>query len=109
VVDGLAETEEVLKAVLEPRGLRVERIRAHQEGANANRPAPPQLMVLHADDAQSSKLRTGSWADVPCVVIGSARVSSGEQMRDGAHYLQKPFCYRELIRAIEGLLARRAR
>lgn len=103
VVDGLAETEEVLKAVLEPRGLSVERVRAHASHS-VNRPAEtPNLVVLHADDAVPA--RRPAWDGVPRVIIGSASVPGCDHARGDSRYLQKPFCYRELIRAIDELLA----
>lgn len=103
VVDGLAETEQVLKAVLEPRGLRVERIRAHASHTSDRDKAAPNVLVLHSDDAAQSKRR--SWDGIPCIVIGSTEVPESGRLRPDAHYLQKPFCYRELICAIEQLLS----
>jgi len=105
VVDGLAETAQVLKAVLEPRGLRVERIRGHQDATEDCARPRPHLLVLHADDVSLARPRGGVWGDIPCVVIGSASVRDDESADHRAHYLQKPFCYRELIQAIEDLLA----
>lgn len=102
VVDGLAETEEVLKAVLEPRGLRVERIRAHATQTSDRDSSAPNVLVLHADDAVQAKRR--SWDGIPCVVIGSADISDSNRLSGDSRYLQKPFCYRELILAIEQLL-----
>jgi hypothetical protein len=102
VVDGLAETEQVLKAVLEPRGLRVERIRAHASHTSDREKSAPNVLVLHSDDAQAKRR---SWDGIPCVVIGSAAIPESGRLRPDAHYLQKPFCYRELICAIEQLLA----
>jgi CheY-like chemotaxis protein len=103
VVDGLAETEEVLKAVLEPRGLRVERIRAHATQTSDCDSSAPNVLVLHSDDAVQTKRR--SWDGIPCVVIGSAEISDSNRLSGDSRYLQKPFCYRELILAIEQLLA----
>ena len=53
VVDGLSETEEVLRAVLEPRGLSVDRVRstASEELAAHFRPS---VMVLHVDEEPAS-------------------------------------------------------
>ncbi|MGE3315853.1 MAG: hypothetical protein AB7O26_12135 [Planctomycetaceae bacterium] len=103
VVDGLAETEEVLKAVLEPRGLQVERIRAHAKLSSDRDSTAPNVLVLHSDEAVQTKRR--SWDGIPCVVIGSADVPETNRLSGDLRYLQKPFCYRELIRAIEQLLA----
>lgn len=100
VIDGPTETEEVLRAVLEPRGLEVNRVRAHAPHAVPSNPA--SLVVLHEDDWPADR-HSGAWENVPRVIIGSAAVpdsSDGE-----ACYLQKPYHYGELIRAIERLLA----
>lgn len=110
VVDGLAETEQVLKAVLEPRGLHIERVRQ-----NANLPETlaqrrPHLIVLHAGDGSLPPDRDGQWSAVPHIVIGSmqcdphpADSESGEDAGD-RRYFCKPFQYGELIGAIEQML-----
>ena len=111
VVDGLSETEQVLKAVLEPRGLQVDRIRS---GSPLSAAAPrfgsshaptkrPNVVVLHeADDVPYQ----AQWGAVPRVIIGSAHIP--EAAADGSpEYLPHPFQYRELIGAIERLLDRR--
>ncbi len=105
VVDGLAETEEVLKAVLEPQGLEVNRIRTHfAHSAPTNQ--PPHLVILHEDHAASDSSADDSWPDVPRVIIGSVKVpqtKTGKASRE--HYLSQPFHYRDLIQAVEQLLA----
>ena len=104
VVDGLAETEEVLKAVLEPQGLEVNRIRTHFA-----RTAPthqPHVVILHEDHNASDSPADDSWPDVPRVIIGSVRVPRTEAGKDSReHYLSQPFHYRDLIQAVEQLLA----
>jgi hypothetical protein len=65
--------------------------------------------VLHSDDASGERTRRRSWADIPCVVIGSAKLNPERAANERQHYLQKPFCYGELIRAIEELLSGPAR
>lgn len=101
VVDGPTETEEVLRAVLEPRGLEVNRVRAHlpsEAGPSAH------VVVLHEDDLLDAG--DEAWRDVPRVIIGSAPLP--ESVPEGSdrqeQYLQKPYHYGELIRAIEKLL-----
>jgi DNA-binding response OmpR family regulator len=111
VVDGLSETEEVLKAVLEPRGLKVDRIRTRRltssqytTSARANTAAPQvQVVVLHEEEVtlEGNVAQRDSWGQTPRVIIGSAKVAATGA---GEHYLQKPFQYRELIQAIERLL-----
>jgi hypothetical protein len=109
VIDGLSETGEVLKAVLEPRGLVVDRIRRHQRGG-CRRPAPPQVVVIDGDEYPESDTSHSGWADVPRVVIGSADMPDDWQPNltppADRRYLQKPFEYSELVEAIEHLLVR---
>jgi CheY-like chemotaxis protein len=118
VVDGLSETEEVLRAVLEPRGLSVDRIRSSvAENFSAER--RPSVMVLHVDEEPPPAAAPAGWRDVPRIFIGTARFGAGKL--DGppntgspklggcdadAHYLEQPFQYGELIRTIERLLAK---
>lgn len=97
LIDGLSETEQVLKAVLEPRGLRVDRIRG---AAPASAPlAEPAVVVFH-DEYPGSNALDG----VPRVIIG-ASVSDTETPSEVSQHLPHPFHYRELIHAIESLLA----
>lgn len=105
VVDGLAETEEVLKAVLEPQGLSVNRIRRHQ-AVTGNASNPPHLVILHEDHRAPAVESDDSWPDVPRVIIGSvsARPPSASQA-SRAEFLAQPFQYGDLIRAVEQLLA----
>jgi CheY-like chemotaxis protein len=104
VVDSESATEEVLKAVLEPRGLRVDRVRDLASSSAAGRPT----VLIIDDDRPAAEIRgEPGWAGVPRVVIGSARLpdASGEH---AGRYLQKPFQYPELIRLIDQLLSGRA-
>jgi DNA-binding response OmpR family regulator len=104
LVDGLAETEEVLRAVLEPRGLKVDRIRSPRS-RDFSETRRPSVVVLHVEDEPSPVSRTSGWQDVPRILIGATK--SADRSFDGAdaHYLEKPFQYAELIRTIEQLLA----
>jgi DNA-binding NtrC family response regulator len=110
VVDGLAETEQVLRAVLEPRGLAVDRVRRAQvRPDDLVRRCPPHVVVLHLDDAPAEGAGTASkssdaWANVPRVLIGETEASPPAR-NAGEHFLEKPFQYGELIQAIERLLA----
>jgi hypothetical protein len=104
VVDGLSETEEVLRAVLEPRGLSVDRIRsaAAEELAARRRPS---VMVLHLDEDPAPAASPAGWQNVPRIVIGATKVADTGPPACGEHYLEQPFQYGELIRTIERLLA----
>lgn len=108
VVDGLAETEQVLKAVLEPRGLHVDRVRRgtpslsgpDEPKKRAPAAARPNVLVLHEDQSDVGGL--DQWGQVPRVVIGSMQMAESSE---SGEYLPHPFQYRELIGAIERLLS----
>lgn len=102
VIDGPSETEAVLRAVLEPRGAVVERTRTHGLAqAWGSREEPDVVVVdMDGDDAEHAAV----WPSAPHVVIGSARVTVDDVQ---TRFLQKPYQYPELIRAIEDLLAPR--
>jgi hypothetical protein len=103
VVDGLLETEEVLRAVLEPRGLEVARVRCDRPATPDSSPDAPDVLVIHQDDAAAADSPGfDAWRRVPRVVIGSMKVPAGGEHRQ--HFLQQPFQYPELVRAIERLL-----
>ncbi len=104
VVDGLAETEEVLRAVLEPRGLEVDRVRGLQAGTFAAR-RRPSVVVLHVDEEPHQPATPDRWKDVPRILIGPTKVAEPTRDVQGEHYLEKPFHYGDLIRTIERLLA----
>jgi CheY-like chemotaxis protein len=106
VVDGLSETEEVLKAVLEPQGLEVNRIRTHS-APKSPAALPPHLVILHEDHATKSPAAKDSWPDIPRVIIGSMHLPRRQSMESlpREQYLSQPFQYRDLINAVEQLLA----
>ena len=104
VVDGLAETEEVLRAVLEPRGLEVDRVRGPGAGAFASQ-CRPSLVVLHLEDGPAQIPTPDGWQDVPRILIGATQAADRPHPPADEHYLEKPFQYGELIRTIELLLA----
>ena len=102
VIDGLPETEQVLKAILEPRGLEVDRIRSH--GPVESRSETPNVVVIHENGPESSG---ESWPNVPRVIIGTTTLPADGQGTD-EHRLRAPFQYGELVQAIERLLSRKA-
>jgi hypothetical protein len=92
VVEGLTETAQVLKTVLEPRGTRVDHLR------NGDDPgSKPSLLVVH-----SESIGHHLWDDVPRIVIGAA-VESAD---DGHQRLPSLFQYGDLLRAIGAALDR---
>jgi len=105
LVNGQTETEEVLRAVLGPKGMTVESVDERQDHTqNADQPQP-NVIVLHQEEpAQAATNRMQNWNNVPRVVIGAARINSGRDMTDRQQYLQAPFQYGDLIQAVENLL-----
>jgi len=104
VVDELSETREVLQAILEPRGLRVE---SSTTADALSENDDPDVIVIDMESAAAQRPSNRHWNKVPRVIIGSARLSL-EHGPTGEHpnrYLSKPFQYPELIQAIEQLLA----
>lgn len=109
VVDESSDTAEVLKAVLEPRGMRVDRA-FRAVGSGAHHPsAPPaglSLVVLDEESIASGAVDPQGWGDVPRIIIGRISIPSPQSPGKGApeRHLQKPFHYAELVRAIDSLI-----
>lgn len=99
VVDGLSETTAVLKAVFEPRGHAVNRVRHSQLPSSTQ--TPPRVVVWHANESEAVPV-ANRFQGVPRILIGRADSpeSDGETPR-----FSQPFEYRELLRTIESLLA----
>jgi CheY-like chemotaxis protein len=105
VVDGLSETTEVLKAVFEPRGHAVSRVRQTQFDARST--AQPGVVVWHANDADELRQRSKQWRfdSVPHIVIGKASLSDLSQPDSPpSRRFSQPFQYRELLQAVESAL-----
>ncbi len=104
VFDGLNETEAVLKAVLEPQGCRVNRIRQHHSDSLISRNEVPSIVVVYDDDAENFTTSQPDWNEVPRVIIGSVSKTSTAQHNQSTRFLVQPFQYAELIDSIESLL-----
>uniref|UniRef100_A0A7C4LQ59 Response regulator n=1 Tax=Schlesneria paludicola TaxID=360056 RepID=A0A7C4LQ59_9PLAN len=100
VIDGSADTNAVLQAVLEPRGTQVRRARGHRLSTDGT---PPDLIVIDLDNSVADS-PPSPWHHTPQIVISSQRVDIHESQ---TRFLEKPFHYPELIRAVEELLAER--
>ncbi|QDT64644.1 hypothetical protein [Calycomorphotria hydatis] len=98
VVDGLQETEQVLKAALEPQGHTVGRVRAYDH--NLLPDESPRVLVMHEESGESSKYTPNQ---IPRVVIGSFEVQSSDTPSVDRH-LRSPFDYRDLVGAVQALL-----
>lgn len=104
VFDGLNETEEVLKAVLEPQGCRVNRIRQQHSDCLSTQNEVPSIVVVHDDDADQFATSQPGWNQVPKVVIGSVNKAHTAKQNQSSRFLVQPFQYAELIDSIETLL-----
>jgi DNA-binding response OmpR family regulator len=119
-VDDVSDTAEVLQAVLEPRGVTVNRIGRwglYELTANENR---PDVLILDAESLAGHGAPSGAdWQGVPQIIIGTIQplkdVGAGSDLaesgatepdRDGVHrrYFDKPFQFAELLHAIESLM-----
>lgn len=103
VVDDVSDTVEVLRAVLAPRGVIVDGVRA---GRPVAVPAPqtPAVVVIDLEPSAVEPIDGASWDALPQVIIGSARLPPINPQPEGQparQYLRKPFEYAELVRAIE--------
>lgn len=98
VVDGLSETTAVLKAVFEPRGHVVNRVRQSQLASSTL--TSPRVVVWHANESEST-VSASRFQGVPRILIGRADCpeSDGEAQR-----FSHPFEYHELLQTIESLL-----
>ncbi len=91
VVDGPAETELVLRAVLQRRGVAISRVRS---GSGPGQRPQPSLVVLHGESSDSE------WGNVPKLLIGRLSAPDGKP-----HVVMSvPFEYPELIARIDELL-----
>lgn len=109
VIDGLSETEQVLRAVFGPQGAQVDRIRRSgiDSRLNERRPAP-DVVVIHQGANTRDSQTSFAWPSIPQVVIGSAEILQKDESSPERHYLQEPFDYGELIDAVQRLLDKSA-
>lgn len=101
VVDGLPETETVLRAVLEPKGIAVSRCRRNRLPEYERTQPRPEVLVVHEESPKD--LSASSWSDVPRVFIG--RIEHDPSTTADERILANPFQYSELLSAIERTLS----
>ena len=131
VFDRETETADVLRAVLEPRGVSVSQVKTRQQDAIESQKSRPAVLVIDLEQSPLSGPHLGqqeclsdcvadAWQNVPRVVIGQISLENSEPERSPAgldsatgtlagrslqRRLMKPFHYGDLIGAIEQLLA----
>lgn len=114
VVDELTDTTEVLRAVLEPRGMTVDQARHGEftgtpEKHLTETPVPGLSLVVVDDDTATLRgLSASAWKNVPTVIIGRTKAGPAATGAAGRRYLGKPFQYAELLRAIDALIGEKA-
>ena len=114
VVDDVTDTAEVLQAVLEPRGLTVNRVSRLEQTPLPAVEGRPAVVVVDAEACNGAN-HAGweNWQSVPQVIIGTVHLhpaaKSGGSSSAGRRYLQKPFQFADLVNAIEALIAEQPR
>ena len=119
VVDEISDTAEVLQAVLEPRGVTVNRVCRWGQNESLTVENRPAVVVYDVESLADGALpASGNWHGVPQIIIGTIRLFKSDGANSDRNepaapdvqrrYLQKPFQFAELIQAIEALIAPRA-
>jgi CheY-like chemotaxis protein len=109
IVDRFSETREVLRTVLERRGVRIYEAADATEGWRLARLRRPDLIVMDVEENATTEAAVlppdadGNLGSVPVVLLGSAR--RPKKTKSDQVYVTKPFQYVDLIRQIEGILA----
>ncbi len=109
VVDHSDETREVLRSVLQRRGMSILEARAARDGLDLARQHHPDLIVmdLEVETTQGEGVSPefangGNGRPTPVIVLGTARRQA--ESLSGAEFVSKPYHYSALIRRIEELL-----
>lgn len=106
IVDGSQDTREVLRAVLERRGLHIWETSEAAKGLELARAHHPRVIILDLETADGQRLRAEY--DAQSATEQAHLVVLGEWSRpdDGRQSVAKPYHYGPLIRTIEQLAAR---
>ncbi|MBX9790556.1 MAG: response regulator [Pirellulales bacterium] len=110
IVDESSETRQVLREVLQSRGMQILEAQRADEGLALARCEHPDLIVVDLElengapqQVSASFAATSHDQHTPLILIGTARVR--RTAPPGGAFLQKPYHYAPLIRKIEQLLA----
>ena len=104
VIDGMHEIREVLHTVLAPRGMQVDWVRSHVQQLPGE-DGRPDILVIDAAALPIHKTeKNRQWRGVPQVILGADEAASEADADDQHTYLNTPFQFPDLIRAIERLL-----
>lgn len=112
LVESSAEEREVLRTVLETRGLRIWEAEGTEEGLEIARQEQPDVIVLDLESqwadraAVQARFENASAAGpASLVILGKARRSEAAQT---GHVVAKPYHFAPLVRTIERLAAAKA-
>jgi CheY-like chemotaxis protein len=110
IVDPSAENREVLRTVLESRGLRILEAGAAESGLELAREHHPDVIVLdveatRADPEQCRQAAAAEGHSAELIVLGKLR--RGPQFA-GGHVISKPYHFAPLVHTIERLVAKAA-
>ncbi len=111
MLDDHQETEDVLRAVLEPTGTSVTRVRNWRQLKNYEPKQEEAVLVLHSDESLDAHPEAKSFSQIPRVIIGRAetRAPSGTPSEESSHtgvrehQLEEMFEFKDLLRAIDSL------
>ena len=111
IVDQSDESREVLRTVLERRGVSIFEARRGEEGLQILQNQRPDVVVvdLEGDQDSSASLENAyhdasAGEETSLVLLG--RVGAARTARGGSQVISKPYHYGPLIRTIEQLLER---
>ena len=109
VVDEYSESLEILRTILELRGVNVLEARAADTGLEVMRAEHPRVVVLDLDNASTGEATIQSAfedetrrCESSLVILGKAQMSGDSR----GQVIDKPYQYGQLIRTIEQLLER---
>ena len=112
IVDQSEETREVLRTVLERRGVDIWEAQQAADGLEILRQHHPAVVVLDLEVDASASVQEAfenesQRSDASLVVLG--RVKGARDAPSGSRTIEKPYHYGPLIRTIEQLLKRHGR
>jgi CheY-like chemotaxis protein len=109
IIDRSAESREVLRTLLERRGVSAVEASHPEQAFTLTLDEQPDLIVVDADSDSSATgecvenlCERAGLTDTPIVILGTLRGSGGQS---AAEIIAKPYHYGALIRKIDDLLA----
>ncbi len=111
VLDEHHETEEVLRAIFEPAGTSVTRVRSWQHLQKCKPEQSETVLVLHCDQSLQTHPQANNFSDIPRVIIGRTETQNSEKASSDQpssrttqeHQLEDLFEFKDLLQAIDSL------